>query len=85
MVVVANIALAHQQAWQIFERVFAVGGVDGLLDLLTRDPFDGGRNLSRQGSRLTAGDGHHAERFNRRFARGRCSIAWQVLGESVLR
>ena len=65
VVVVANVALAHQQAGQVFERVFAVGGVDGLLDLLARDALDGGGNLRWQRGRRAAVDGDDAQRFDR--------------------
>ena len=61
VVVVADIALAHQQAGQIFQGIFAVGGIDAGLDLLARDAFDGGRNLRGQRAGLAAVDGDHAQ------------------------
>ncbi|WP_305807105.1 hypothetical protein, partial [Stenotrophomonas sp. YIM B06876] len=64
MVVVADVALAHQQAGEIFERVLAVGGVDALLDLLVRDALHGGGDLRRQRGRLAAGDGDDAQFFD---------------------
>src|SRR6185369_18004133 len=67
MVVVADIALAHQQAWQVFERVFRIAGVDLLLDLRAGNAFDRGRDLGRQGSWMVAGDDDGAYELERRF------------------
>jgi hypothetical protein len=67
VVVVADEALAHQQAGQVFERVFAVGGVDGLLDLLGGDAFDGGWYLGWQRGGPAARDGDGAQHFEGRF------------------
>ena len=66
VVVVADVALAHQQAREILQRIFAVGGVDGLGDLLAGDAFDGGRNLRRQRGRPGRRHGDRAERARRR-------------------
>ena len=48
VVVVADIALAHQQAGHVLEGIFAVRGVDAGLDFLARDALDGGWNLCGQ-------------------------------------
>ena len=62
MVVVADVAFAHQDAREVFERVFAVGGVGGAGQLLARDAFHRGRNLGRQRRGLATGNNcHHAE------------------------
>mmetsp|Transcript_65310 Transcript_65310/g.154269 ORF Transcript_65310/g.154269 Transcript_65310/m.154269 type:complete len:388 (-) Transcript_65310:1738-2901(-) len=45
VVVVADVALAHQQAGQVLERVFRVGGVDRALDVLAGDGLAGGRDV----------------------------------------
>ena len=69
VVVIADIALAHQQAGQVFEGVFAVRGVDAGLDFLAGDAFDGGRNLRGQRAGLAAVDSDHAKR---------AAALWQV-------
>ena len=61
MVVVADVTLAHQQAGQVLEGVFAVGGVDRVVDLLARHALDGGGDLRGQRGGLAAGDGDHAQ------------------------
>ncbi len=61
VVVVADVALAHQQAGQVLEGVFAVGGVDRVLDLLACHALDGGGNLRGQRGGLATGDGNHAK------------------------
>jgi hypothetical protein len=45
VVEVADVSLAHEQAWEILERVFAVSRVDGLGDLLASHSFYGRRNV----------------------------------------
>ena len=58
MVVVADVALAHQQAREILERILAVR--HGALDLLARDAFGRRGDLGRQRRRARADDGHEA-------------------------
>ena len=65
VVVVAVVALAHQKAWEVLERIFAVGGVDVLLNLRGRDAFHRGRDLCRQRGGLLADNGDHAHFFAR--------------------
>jgi hypothetical protein len=64
VVVVADVALAHQQAREVAQRVFGVGGVDLLGDLGALDAFDRRRDLRRQRGRLRAGDDDQAERLD---------------------
>ena len=45
VVVVAFVALANEQAWEVLADVLAVGRVDRLLDLLARDALHRGGNL----------------------------------------
>jgi hypothetical protein len=61
VVVVADVALANEQARKVLERILGVGGVDRPLDLLARRAFDRGRDLGRQRSRSRAADGDDAE------------------------
>ena len=77
VVVVADVALAHQQAGQVLERVFAVGGVDRVLDLLARHAFDGGGDLRGQRGGLATADGDHAQLLDRGMAgsAGACAIS----------
>ena len=56
VVVVADVALAHQQAGEVLERILAVGGVDGALDLLARHAFHRCRNLGGQRGGLASAD-----------------------------
>ena len=65
VVVVTDVALAHQQTGQVLERVLAVGGVDRVLDLLARHAFDSGGDLRRQRCGLATGDGDDAQLFDR--------------------
>src|SRR6185295_11006998 len=58
VVEVADVTLAHEQAWEVLQRVLAVGRVDLLLYLIARDAFDGGRDLRRQRRGASADDGH---------------------------
>ena len=60
MVVVTDIALAHQQAGEISQSVFAVSGVDRFFYLLLGDALHGGGYLGGQRSGLTRGHRHHA-------------------------
>ena len=59
VVVVADIAFAHQQAREVFQCVFAVGRIDGLLDLQAINAFHRGRYLCRQGGGLGSRDDHN--------------------------
>ena len=61
MAVVADVALAHQQAGQVLERILAVGGVDRVLDLRARHAFDGRGNLRGKRGGLATGDGDDAQ------------------------
>lgn len=64
VVVVADVALAHQQAGQVLEGILAVGGVDAHIDLFARDAFDGGGDLRGQRGRLAARHRHDAKRLD---------------------
>ncbi len=75
VVEVADVALAHQQARQVLERVFGVGRVDRLGDLLGGHAFDGGGDLRRQRGRPATADGDGAERA----ARGGSGLRWRWL------
>ena len=61
VVVVADIALAHQQTGHVLESIFAVRGVDAGLDFLARDALDGGWNLRGQRTGLATVDGDYAQ------------------------
>src|SRR3989344_5711685 len=61
VVVVADVALAHQQAGEVLEHVFAVGGVDGARDLVTGDAVRGGGDLRGQRGGARGGHGDDAE------------------------
>ena len=65
VVVVADVALAHQQAGKVFQRVLAVGRIDRLFDLPAGDAFHGGGYLRGQRGRPAAGHGDGAEFTNR--------------------
>ena len=67
MVVVADIALAHQQAGKVLQRVLAVGGVDALLNLLFGHALNRGGNLFGQRGGMATVDGDDAEGFGGRI------------------
>ena len=67
VVVVADVALAHHEAGQVLERVFAVGGIDARGDLFARHAFDGDGELRGQIAGLATFDGDGIQRF---FLRG---------------
>ena len=64
VVVIADVALAHQQTGQVLQCIFAVGRVDAGFDLFARHALDGGRDLCGQRGRTPAGHGDDAERLH---------------------
>ena len=64
MIVVADVALAHEQAREVLERVFGVGGVDRLFDFAPREAEQSRRDLERQRHRAIADDADPLQRFH---------------------